>query len=78
MTIKKAMISLIIAAVIPLYGCQKYYSMAKGFTNSSGASVVYPAALVIVATVFWGKYDGIWQYRDILLSHAPHQTLRLF
>jgi hypothetical protein len=28
----------IIAAVIPLAGCQKYYSMAKDFTNAMGAS----------------------------------------
>ena len=38
MTINKVIISLIIAAVIPLSGCQKYYSMAKDFTNSTGAS----------------------------------------
>ena len=38
MTINKVTISIIIAAVIPLAGCQKYYSMAKDFTNSMGAS----------------------------------------
>jgi len=28
----------IIAAVIPLSGCQKYYSMARNLTNASGAN----------------------------------------
>ena len=28
----------IIAAVIPLFGCQKYYFMACNLTNASGAS----------------------------------------
>ena len=36
--INKVIISLIIAAVIPLFGCQKYYSMARNLTNASGAS----------------------------------------
>jgi hypothetical protein len=37
-TINKVILSLIIAAVIPLSGCQKYYSMARNLTNASGAS----------------------------------------
>jgi hypothetical protein len=37
-TINKVITSLIIAAVIPLSGCQKYYSMARNLTNASGAS----------------------------------------
>jgi hypothetical protein len=37
-TINKVIISLIIAAVIPLSGCQKYYSMARNLTNASGAN----------------------------------------
>ena len=36
--INKVIISLIIAAVIPLFGCQMYYSMARNLTNASGAS----------------------------------------
>ena len=38
MTINKVVISLIIAAVFPLSGCQKHYSMARNMTNASGAS----------------------------------------
>ena len=38
MTINKVITSLIIAAVIPLSGCQKYYSMARNLTNASGAN----------------------------------------
>ena len=38
MTINKVVISLIIAGIIPLSGCQTYYSKARNLTNASGAN----------------------------------------